>query len=203
VLFRSSRGALAFELLLFQFTRLFSGETLAEYAAAAHSGVVRLKSLLIDDMGKADEGELTRVFAAAVKAASPGLDKFGVWGDMHRLTLDHPLAAVPFIGLRYRFGDFPSAGSSDTVMKTSHGLTDQRHSSPYGAVSRHISDLADLDRNFFVLLGGQDGWINSSTFIDQVKLWHANAYVQVPLRLSTVRSTFPYKSRLKPVHKRR
>ena len=196
-----SRGALAFELLLFQFTRLFSGETLAEYAAAAHSGVVRLKALLFDDMGKAEDSELKEVFVAAVKAAAPGLDKFRVWGDMHRLALDHPLAAVPVVGLRYRFGDYPSAGSSDTVMKTSHGLTDKRHTSPYGAVSRHISDLSDMDRNFFVLLGGQDGWINSSTFVDQVKLWHASAYIQVPLRLSTVRSTFPHKSRLKPAKK--
>ena len=42
-------------------------------------------------------------------------------------------------------------------MKTAHGLTDERHGTPYGAMSRHISDPADLDRNFFVLLGGQDG----------------------------------------------
>ncbi len=193
-----SRGSLAFELVLFHFTRLFSGDTLAEYAAAAHSGVVRLKSLLVEDIAGAATPELIDALRAAIRAAARDMGRFANWGEMHRMRLDHPLAVVPGIGRRYRFGDYPVAGSSDTVMKTAHGLTDQRHGTPYGAVSRHISDLSDPDRNFFALLGGQDGWLNSSTFVDQVALWRQGRYIQVPLRLSTVRTTFAHRSVLHP-----
>jgi penicillin G amidase len=33
-----------------------------------------------------------------------------------------------------------------------------------------------------VLLGGQDGWLGSAHAADQVALWRAGAYLQVPLR---------------------
>ena len=193
-----SRGALAFELVLFHFTRLFSGESMAEYAAAAHSGVVRLKSLLVDDVSNAPPNTLSEILHRALQSAAAHMPNFQTWGDMHRMRLEHPLAVLPVIGKRYRFIDYPAPGSSDTVMKTAHGLTDERHGTPYGAMARHISDLADLDRNFFVLLGGQDGWINSANFLDQVALWRGGRYVQVPLRLSTVRATFPHRTVLRP-----
>ena len=44
-----------------------------------------------------------------------------------------------------------------------------------------------MDANHVVLLGGQDGGINASTFPDQVPLWLTDAYVQIPLRPETVR----------------
>ena len=117
---------------------------------------------------------------------------------MHRLGLHHPLSVLPIVGKRYCFGDYPIGGSSDTVMKTAHGLSDRRHSTPYGAMARHISDLSDMDRNFFVLLGGQDGWLRSSTFTDQLPMWLSGTYIQVPLRVATVRATFPHRTVLKP-----
>ena len=77
-------------------------------------------------------------------------------------------------------------------MKTAHASTDLRHRASYGANARHVSDLSDLDRNWFVLLGGQDGWLNSSTFLDQVPLWLEGRYLEMPLRLETVRAQFRY-----------
>ena len=107
---------------------------------------------------------------------------------MHRLQLAHPLSNLPLVGGRYRFADYPAGGSSDTLMKTAHATTSERHATRYGANARHISDLSDLDLNYFVLLGGQDGWINSSTFTDQVSLWRAGDYVQLPLRPEKARA---------------
>ena len=43
---------------------------------------------------------------------------------------------------------------------------------------------------WFVLLGGQDGWFNSSTFLDQVKLWREGKYVRMPLTPEAVRKEF-------------
>ena len=43
--------------------------------------------------------------------------------------------------------------------------------------------MTDPDENYFVLLGGQDGWFNSTTILDQWELWRRGDYVRVPLTL--------------------
>jgi penicillin amidase len=83
-------------------------------------------------------------------------------------------------------------------MKTAYGFTDKRHVARYGSTARHISDLSDPDRNYFVLLGGQDGWPNSTSFIDQVPGWREGRYFEMPLRVETARRRFPYKVELGP-----
>ena len=83
-------------------------------------------------------------------------------------------------------------------MKTAHGLTNRRHSARYGSVARHISDLADLDANYFALLGGQDGWFRSSNFADQVGLWQNGEYIRVPLRPESARKSFRHVTVLSP-----
>ncbi len=44
-----------------------------------------------------------------------GLERFQDWGEMHRLELAHPLSFLPLVGGRYRFAEFPVAGSTDTL----------------------------------------------------------------------------------------
>jgi penicillin amidase len=83
-------------------------------------------------------------------------------------------------------------------MKTAHGAVEGRHPTRYGSNARHISDLSDPDRNWFVLLGGQDGWINSANSLDQSKLWLEGRYIQVPLRIESVRDRFRHKTVLAP-----
>ena len=77
-------------------------------------------------------------------------------------------------------------------MKTAHNATAERHTVTYGSNARHISDLSDPDGNWFVLLGGQDGWFNSTTMLDQWELWRRGEYVRVPLTPSAVRAEFPH-----------
>ena len=135
---------------------------------------------------------LRAALAAGLSAAADGLDAFSGWGDMHRLRLAHPLSRVPLIGGRYRFVEEGVAGSSETVMKTAHNATAERHTVTYGSNARHISDLSDPDENYFVLLGGQDGWFNSTTMLDQWELWRRGEYVRVPLTPSEVHASFPH-----------
>ena len=85
--------------------------------------------------------------------------------------------------------------------KTAHNTTDLRHPARFGSNARHISDLSDPDANWFTLLGGQDGWLNSSTFKDQVPLWLKGRYVKVPFRMETVRRDFKHKTKLAPARK--
>jgi penicillin amidase len=112
--------------------------------------------------------------------------------------LRHFLASFPLVGRSWRFGNWPANGGSDTLAKTANAPTNRRHHSNLSSTARHISNLADPDANFFVLLGGQDGWPGSTTFLDQARMWRRGEYVQVPLRPETARATFPYTTELRP-----
>jgi penicillin amidase len=58
--------------------------------------------------------------------------------------------------------------------------------------------MADPDANRFVLLGGQDGWLGSSTFVDQVPLWQRGETITVPMRPDAVAAAFPHITTLRP-----
>lgn len=180
----SSQGALAFELTLFHFVAAHDpDDRFAAYQAGANP-----LALIAADVAAAPPATLAPALEGALARAAEDFDRFGSWGEMHRLGLAHPLSFLPLIGGRYRFADIPAGGTSETLMKTAHGLTNERHFTRFGSQARHISDLSDMDRNWFVLLGGQDGWFNSSTFLDQFALWQAGDYVTVPLRPETARA---------------
>jgi penicillin amidase len=119
------------------------------------------------------------------------------WGELHRLRLEHSLGSLPG-GKRYRFFDLPVGGTSDTVMKTSNVLAKGRHAVRFGSNARQICDMADPDENHFTLLGGQDGWFGSTTFLDQVALWREGRYIRQPLSAPAVRAAFPHVVQLTP-----
>ena len=194
----SSRGAVAFELLRDGFTESFYRVSFGDQDWAAFAGVGRIKALLLEDIEGAEPQLLKDALRSALSGAAGRIDDFADWGEMHRLQLAHPLSNLPLVGGRYRFADFPAGGSSDTLMKTAHATTSERHATRYGANARHISDLSDMDLNYFVLLGGQDGWISSSTFLDQVSLWRVGDYVQLPLRPEKARERARRSMTLRP-----
>lgn len=193
-----AQGPVAFELFRFHVTRDLYQSSLGATDWAAFANTGRIKTLIIEDIERTPDDILVPSLRRSLDAASRTLREFPTWGDMHRLVLRHPLAFVPVIGRRFEFADYPIGGSSDSLMKTAHGSTDERHRATYGANARHISDLSDPDRNWFVLLGGQDGWLNSSTSLDQVPLWLEGRYIEVPLRLETVRARFCKVTELRP-----
>jgi penicillin amidase len=157
-------------------------------AARNFIAVADAKLILVEDIRQADKARLASALSKALHLAAPDAAKFASWGEMHRLSLAHVLGNIPVVGSRYRFGEFAVGGSTDTLMKTSASSSSERHQVRYGSQARHVSDLSDLDRNWFLLLGGQDGWLNSSTFMDQVEDWRAGRYIQVPMRPETVRA---------------
>ena len=187
-----SIGPVAFEQFRAGFTARFYALLYGEDDGAAFASVGRRTALLGDDIAAADEETLRAALAAGLDAAADGLDSFADWGGMHRLSLAHPLSNVPLIGGRYAFAEAGVGGSSETLMKTAHQASGERHSVNYGSNARHISDMTDADENYFVLLGGQDGWFNSTTILDQWELWRRGEYVRVPLTLAEVRAGFPH-----------
>lgn len=193
-----SEGAVAFELVRSAFVSDFYAAALGSSDAAAFAGVGQIKTLLLADIEAADPKALAAQLRAALAAAAASIGDFPTWGEMHRLQLGHPLRFVPLLGRRFRFADHPIGGTTESLMKTAHGTTAERHAARYGANARHVSDLSDPNGNFFVILGGQDGWLNSSTFLDQVPLWLDGSYVQMPLDLADVARRFPIHMTLEP-----
>lgn len=193
-----SHGAVAYELLRDAFTSAFYRVTFGEQDWAAFANVGRIQTLLLEDIDKADPATLEQALTEAVAAMTDRVDDFANWGDMHRLRLAHPLAFAPVIGSRFAFADLPISGSSDTLLKTAHSRTSERHTTRYGANARFIADLSDPDATHVVLLGGQDGWLKSSTFLDQVPLWLSGDYVALPLSLDKVKGRARQSMELRP-----
>jgi penicillin amidase len=193
-----SKEALAFEAFFGPFVASayrLSGKTL-EFETLKESGQIKwAANELIQDM----PDDLFRdLMSGALLNAEMVLAKHETWGDLHRLRLAHPFALVPDVDQEFLKIDLPVGGSSETLMKTAHAPATEKHSAFYGSQSRHISDLSDKDANYFVLVGGQDGWINSSTFADQVTLWQEGKYIQMPLDQDVVRKQFAHRLDLVP-----
>ena len=189
-----SVGALAFE----QVTAIFIEGFFSDEERAVISPGGHFDEFMGEELIRVEPARVAAALASALDKAAAGVEEFGVWGEMHRMGLRHPFGFIPVVGERFRFTDVPVAGSTTTVMKTAHSDTAERHFTRFGSQARHISDMADPDANYFALLGGQDGWFNSSTFLDQFELWQRGDYVRLPLRPETVRAEFPHRTELTP-----
>lgn len=190
---RDSAGAVAFEAAMASFLpATFPADEILALDAAG-SPYAQLAPRIATLKADAFKAATVAALDVAVKAATD----YPTWGDMHRLSVQAQFAAIPVIGSRYQFDNVPAAGSSETILKTDHESSAERHNTRYGAQARHVSDLSNPDANWFVMLGGNDGWYNSSTFRDQVDSFMTGQSYQVPLKIETVRATFARKSVLK------
>lgn len=191
-----STGAAAFQCLLAAFVDEYLPRAYPDTGAILNGSYMR--GILQRELPEADPEVVSACLRAGLPRAAAAWAEHGNWGGMHRLSLSHPFSAIPLVGRRYRYGDWPTPGSNETVWKSAHELTTERHSTRYGANSRHISDLADPDANYFVLIGGQDGRIGSEATLDQLPLWLAGDYIRVPLRAESVREWSRYRLTLVP-----
>jgi penicillin amidase len=189
----ASTGAVAFEAAMAVFlSGSFEEHEITAFDAAG-SAYARFAPRVTELKAEA----FAKVALEALKSAAEARAKYPTWGDMHRMVVQGQFAAIPVIGSRYVFDDVPAAGSSETILKTDHEISAERHAARYGAQARHVSDLSDPDANWFVMLGGNDGWYNSSTFRDQVAAFQSGQSFKVPLKVETVRATFKTKTVLK------
>lgn len=177
-----------FETLLYRLVRAFQAQTGRK--GGYYSDWNYLVAHFLADFDALSLSERQSLMTKALEEAALDRVSYPVWGDMHRLQARSLLASVPLIGGRFVYSDQPASGSRETVYKTAHGLVNERHNSSYGAQSRYLASMDDLDANYFVLFGGQDGWLGSVNFDDQVQLFRDGETIQMPLRMSTVRETF-------------
>ena len=95
------------------------------------------------------------------------------YGDLHTLTLEHPLSSVPAIGALFSRGPFAVAGSSTTVDAMGGGWRDGELRVSYGPSMRWVTDLADPDATTAVLPAGQAGHPGDDHYDDQLPLYRA------------------------------
>ncbi len=193
-----SEGALAFQVFISNYARELYRRMRRKDELKAIEKLAYFEDLLMARTEMAKDKVLKKSFLRALEKSGKVLETYHVWGDMHRLEVKHVLAGIPVIGRRYVFDNLPASGSKETVMKRAHGLVgDKPEGAFFGAQSRHLSDLSDPDANYFILLGGEDGWLNSSTFMDQLDLWQQGKYIRIPMRMENVAKAFPHAIALK------
>lgn len=181
-------GALIYE----AFIEAFMSVTYAGLDRSAELTVYRAlgkeRAFLLRDLMELPGALMERSLAHGIKTAALAAASGANWGDIHRLDVQHIFGSIPVLGARYRLDTIPISGSQETILKTAHPNTTEEHRTFFGAQARHISSLADPNENYFVLFGGQDGWLRSEQFADQVPLWRDGELIQVPLTPSSVRS---------------
>ncbi|SDB57343.1 penicillin amidase [Belnapia rosea] len=191
-----SRAALVFELILARLlpTLLPEGRS----GRGPETGWNFITTFLLRDLDALPEARRTELLRRALTEAAPLAGRYRNWGDVHRLRAAHWLVNLPVLGRAFVLGDMPVGGSRETPMKTGHGLVGGPHEVSFGSMARYVSDLGDPDSNWFTLFGGQDGWLGSAAFADQIPLWREGRSIRLPLRPTTVAAEFPRVTVLRP-----
>lgn len=189
---KESRGPVAYEATLGAFRKAFENEMTEFDLASTPTLLARIAAFDTNDP------QQSRTIEDAFFAASEDFQPNRKWGDIHRVKLRHYLGNLPVFGRMFEYGDYPVSGSNQTLFKTSHSPTSDKHTTSYGSQSRFIADMSDLDNNYFVLFGGQDGWMGSQTMLDQYTMWENGDYIRIPLRPESIKASFQYHTVLTP-----
>ena len=202
----SSQGAAHYEF----FNPAFSAKLMAQAGDSEFFDLIRRTSrrqLLLKEILSNDDQSKNNLPDEVVKSAlQAGIDAWAqaiknvdgksadniTWGDIHYVQIQHALGNVPIIGRKYRYRQLPIAGGNSSIFKTGFNDKIGASATSYGTQSQHVSDMADLDENYFVLLGGQDGTIGSPNFYDQALLWHKRELIKLPLRDESVREHYKH-----------
>ncbi len=107
------------------------------------------------------------------------LEKFKNWGEFHLLVLKHPLGNLKIFKFPYSFFKGPWPGGNETLMKASHSLSTITGKATFGAQARWMTDTSDINENYLVYLGGQDGFIKSENINDLTAKWQDGSYLKV------------------------
>lgn len=195
---KDSKGAYLFTAFLIEFApRLYNKiDRPDDYENFKNDAYFR--DLLKRDIHKINSKKLAKYTRKSLDAILPYLNDGKKWGDIQRMRLYHFLGRAPLLKYLYKVHDFAHGGTRETIMKAAHPLTMDEHRTYYGAQSRHISDMADQDENYFVLAGGQDGFPNSQNFMDQAELFVRGDYIKIPMTKEKVEELFTYVTTLKP-----
>lgn len=112
------------------------------------------------------------------------------WGELNKLTMEHPMAVVPLIGdmLDLKVGPISHSGNSGTLnaaFVSNDSLYNFR--TVAGPSMRMVIDFADIDNVAFVLPAGNSGNPMSDHFLDFYPLWSEGRYHTVAFSYDRVK----------------
>ena len=134
--------------------------------------------------------ELTLRFQQWLAQSEEHVLTYPTWGDFHQQPQVPVIGSIPVIGSRFSLPSYPASGSNDTLLKAGRAFSPEKAEVTYGSSARHISDMSSLDENYFVLHGGQDGWLMSPNLADQTELWRNGEYIKIPLSSDGIKHHF-------------
>ena len=193
-----AHAPVVYETLLYHLVPAVYGVKSPDELAGPYSDLRQLNRFLVSDINALAPERRRDLLVAAIRNAATDSAKFANWGEMHRLRVQHWLANLPVMGRYFVYGDYPSGGSRETLMKLAHGLINKTTASTFGSQARFVSDMGDPDSSEFVLIGGNDGWLGSENALDEVPLWLSGQYIKMPMRPESVAREFPFVVVLKP-----
>lgn len=99
------------------------------------------------------------------------------WGDLHQLTLKHPLGSVKILDRLFNLnrGPYPVCGSAHTACPYQYKFTNP-FEVVHGASHRHIYVPNDWDASLSVIPTGTSGIPTSGYYCDQTELYVNNEY---------------------------
>jgi penicillin amidase len=120
------------------------------------------------------------------------------WGDLHRVVLAHPLAAIPGFEELFVAMEAGVGGDDQTVLQTGVDARGGRFPAAVIPSWRAVYDLGDLDRSVGVLPAGNSGNPASVHWNDQAPLWLAGEAHPLPFTRAAVEAAAVAEARLMP-----
>jgi penicillin amidase len=116
------------------------------------------------------------------------------WGDVHTITLAHPLASVKILNKVFKLnrGPYSVGGSFHTVGPYAYTLN-KYSTVNHGASERHIFDVSNWDRSLTVIPTGTSGIPASKHYCDQTESYVSNKYHSDYITRSKVESAALYR----------
>ncbi|HBY18918.1 MAG: penicillin amidase [Marinimicrobia bacterium 46_43] len=116
-----------------------------------------------------------------------------IWGELHTLTLSHPLGSVKMLDRVFHLnrGPYPAPGSFHTVCPYAYSLANPYHVN-HGASQRHIYNLADWDKSYVILPTGISGNPASPFYLDQTEMYLKGDYRQDFFSVNKVKESAKY-----------
>ncbi len=178
VLAADSHAALVFEVWMAKLPAALYGETAA-------------KADLEMQLRKLESGVDSAVLERTLNAALSDIEqrKLSRWGDLHQLTLAHPLGKR-----EYNLGPVARPGDANTVNSTS-GLNFRQTN---GASWREVLDVGDWDRSMMTNVPGESGNPGSPHYSDLLEDWAAGRYHPLPFSRQAVEAAAEERILLRP-----
>jgi len=120
------------------------------------------------------------------------------WGDVHKITLRHPLGSVKILNFFYNLNSRKyDIGGSDHTVSPYFSLKPEFKVS-IGASERHIFNTADWDESYTVIPGGDSGMPSSEFYLSQVKTYLNSNFYKDAFSDAAVKRSARYTLKLKP-----